>query len=66
MTPSSDSGPAIWPCWCASVRLRRIEALIGALPDSVMLLNRGLVLALSAWLVMEGRMTVGRWPPSRP
>lgn len=37
----------------------RIEALIGALSDSVMLLNRGLVLALSAWLVMEGRMTVG-------
>lgn len=37
----------------------RIEALIGALPDSVMLLNRGLVLAVSAWLVMEGQMTVG-------
>lgn len=37
----------------------RIEALLGALPDSVMLVNRGLVLAVSAWLVMKGRMSVG-------
>lgn len=37
----------------------RIEALLGAMPDSVMLVNRGLVLAGSAWLVMEGRMSVG-------
>ncbi|WP_029002667.1 NHLP family bacteriocin export ABC transporter peptidase/permease/ATPase subunit [Azorhizobium doebereinerae] len=37
----------------------RIEALLGALPDSLMLANRGLVLAVSAWLVMEGRLSVG-------
>lgn len=37
----------------------RIEALIAALPDSLMLLNRGIVLAVSAWLVMGGRMSVG-------
>ncbi|GGF57624.1 NHLP family bacteriocin export ABC transporter peptidase/permease/ATPase [Azorhizobium oxalatiphilum] len=37
----------------------RIEALLGALPDSLMLANRGVVLAVSAWLVMQGRMSVG-------
>ncbi|ASG22343.1 NHLP family bacteriocin export ABC transporter peptidase/permease/ATPase subunit [Nitrospirillum viridazoti] len=37
----------------------RIEALLGAVPDGVMLLNRGLVLALSAGFVIAGSMTVG-------
>ncbi|WP_145610396.1 NHLP family bacteriocin export ABC transporter peptidase/permease/ATPase subunit [Nitrospirillum amazonense] len=37
----------------------RIEALLGAVPDGVMLLNRGLVLALSAGFVIAGNMTVG-------
>lgn len=37
----------------------RLQALMAALPDSLMLLNRAVVLAVSAWLVAEGEMTVG-------
>jgi NHLM bacteriocin system ABC transporter peptidase/ATP-binding protein len=36
-----------------------LQAVMGALPDSVMLLNRAAVLALSAWLVARGEMSVG-------
>lgn len=37
----------------------RLQALLGALPDSLMLLTRALALALSAWLVARGEMTAG-------
>ncbi|WP_348771370.1 NHLP family bacteriocin export ABC transporter peptidase/permease/ATPase subunit [Azospirillum sp. SYSU D00513] len=37
----------------------RIEALLGALPESLMMLSRALVLAVSAWLVARGEMTPG-------
>lgn len=37
----------------------RLQALMAALPDSSMLLNRAVVLAISAWLVARGEMTVG-------
>ncbi len=37
----------------------RLQSLMAALPDSLMLLNRAVVLAVSAWLVAEGEMTVG-------
>ncbi|PWC31956.1 NHLP family bacteriocin export ABC transporter peptidase/permease/ATPase subunit [Azospirillum sp. TSO22-1] len=38
----------------------RIEAILGALPESLMMLNRALVLAVSAWLVAQGDMTAGK------
>ncbi|MBP7338665.1 cysteine peptidase family C39 domain-containing protein, partial [Niveispirillum sp.] len=39
--------------------LGRIQALLGALPDSLMLLNRAAALVLSAWLVSRGDMSAG-------
>lgn len=39
--------------------LGRIQAVLGALPESLMLLNQAIVLILSAWLVARGQMSVG-------
>ncbi|SMC70505.1 NHLP family bacteriocin export ABC transporter peptidase/permease/ATPase subunit [Rhizobium sp. RU36D] len=39
--------------------LGRIQAILGALPESLMLFNQAVVLILSAWLVARGEMSVG-------